>query len=183
MSGIKPGMNKTELMAIADELGLTQSEAAALLSVDERTIRRWVEDPSTMPGPAEQALRAWRRLHRLGLAWKPTDLPIGEDDTEEWAKQIALYRQHAIQLDSLLRKVEARGGPKTPWKVDLDGCEATLGHMTVGFYRLANGGFSPSTYRRSDRHPDLEEDAPLLEDAYACIAKALAEDRRKRKSK
>src|ERR1700720_1904501 len=106
-------MTKTELMAIADELGLTQSEAARLLSVDERTIRRWVEDPSRVPGPAEHALRAWVRLHRLGLAWKPDDLPIGEDDTEEWARQIALYRQHAIRLATLLRKVDVSGGPKT----------------------------------------------------------------------
>lgn len=123
------------------------------------------------------------RLDRLQLAWKPTDLPIGEDNIEELAKQIALYRQHAIQLEALLRKVEARGGPKAPWKVDLGGNEASLGHMTVGFYRLPNGGFSPSKYRRSDRHPDIHEDVALLEDAYACIARALADERRKRKVK
>lgn len=172
-------MDRIELQAVLDELGLTQSEAAALLSVDERTIRRW----SQIPGPAEQALRAWVRLHRLGLAWKPEDLPIGEGDTEELAKQIALYRQHAIQLDALLRKVEARGGPRTPWTVDLNAHEASLGPMTVGFYRLSNGGFSPSTYSRSDQPPDIERDSQLLEDAYACIAKALAYDRWKRRIK
>jgi hypothetical protein len=173
-------MNRAELQAVLDELGLTRSEAAMLLSVDGRTIARWFASPSRISGPAEQALRAWVRLNRMGLAWKPEDLPIGEDDTEELAKQIALYRQHAIQLDGLLRKVAARGGPKLPWMVDLDAHKATLGQMTVGFYLLPNGGFSPSTYRRSDRHPDMEEDAQLLEDAYAAIAKAIADERRKR---
>jgi hypothetical protein len=176
-------MTRTEFQSILDELYLLQSVAAKLLSVDERTVRRWVEDPSRIPGPAEQALRAWLRLHRLGLAWKPEDLPIGEDDSAKLAKQIALFRQHAIQLDVLLRKVDARGGPKTPWKVNLDAHEATLGHMTVGYYPLHNGGFSPSTYSRSDTHPDIHRDGPLLEDAYACIAKALAEERRQRKLK
>jgi len=175
-------MNRDELQSILNELGLTQGEAATLLSVDERTVRRWFEDPSRIPGPANQALRAWLRLHRFGLAWKPEDLPIGEDDIEELSQQIALYRQHAIQLDMLLRKVERRGGPKTPWKVDLNAHEATLGHMTVGFYPLPNGGFSPSTYRRSDQHADIEQDQALLEDAYACIAKALANETRKRRS-
>jgi hypothetical protein len=176
-------MTKAELQAAFDELELSQAAAAALLSVDARTIRRWFEDVRQLPGSAEQALRAWVRLNRLGLAWKPDDLPIGEDDTDELAKQIALYRQHAIQLEGLLKKVEARGGPMMPWNVDLDAHTATLGHMTVGFYRLPNGGFSPSNYRRSDRHPEIEVDAPLLEDAYACIAKAIAHERRQRKSR
>jgi len=176
-------MERSELRAVLSELGLTQSEVAALLSVDERTVRRWADDPVRIPGPAEQALRAWLRLHRLGLAWKPEDLPIGENDTQELAKQIALYRQHAIELDALLRKVEARGGPQTPWKVDLDAHQATLGHMTVHFYPLPNGGFSPAMYRRSDQPPDIERDRSLLEDAYACIAKALAYERWKRNPK
>lgn len=176
-------MDREELRVILDELGLSQAEAAGLLSVDERTVRRWLEDGSRIPGPAQQALRAWRRLHRLGLAWKPEDVPIGEDDTGEFARQIALYRQHAVQLDALLRKVDARGGPKLPWHVDLEENEASLGPMKIGFYRLPNGGFSPSTYRRSDQPPDIQRDLELLEDAYACIAKALAYERWKRKPK
>jgi hypothetical protein len=166
-------MSSLELSSHLNQLGLTQAEAARLLSVNVRTVRRWVEDPSDMPGPAEQALRAWFRLHRLGLAWRPDGLPLGEDETEEMADQIARYRRHAMELDSMLQRVEARGGPAAPWNVDLEAKVATLGPMRVGFYRLANGGFSPSTYRRTDADPDLVRDALLLEDAYACIAKSL----------
>jgi hypothetical protein len=155
------------------QLDLTQAEAACLLSVNVRTVRRWVDDPTDMPGSAEHALRAWLRLHRLGVAWRPDGLPLGGDDIDEMAQQIALYRQRAIDLDALLQRVEARGGPAAPWQVDLEAHIATLGPMRVGFYPLPNGGFSPSTYRRTDADPDLNRDAHLLEDAYACIAQVL----------
>jgi hypothetical protein len=180
MSYINKGMMaRTEFDAHLGALGLTQVGVARLLSVDARTVRRWVEDPkTTIPGPAEQALRAWLRLHRLGLAWWPDGLPLGEDELDELAKQIGFYRKHAIELDALLSKVKARGGPAAPWQVDIDACEATLGSLTVGFYRLPNGGFSPSTYRRSDREPDMEMDGHLLEDAYACIAREISRRRR-----
>jgi hypothetical protein len=109
------------------------------------------------------------------LAWRPDGLPLGEDKSNELATQIALYRQHAINLDAVLRRVEARGGPAAPWRVDLKVHVATLGPMEIGFYPLPNGGFSPSTYRRADAEPDLARDAHLIEDAYACIAQALAQ--------
>jgi hypothetical protein len=42
-------------------LGLSQTDAAELLGTNSRTVRRWVEDDNQeIPGPAEQALRAWR---------------------------------------------------------------------------------------------------------------------------
>jgi Homeodomain-like domain len=172
-------MSRTELAVLLDQLGLTQAEAARLLSVNVRTVRRWVEEPAEIPGPAEQALRAWLRLNRLGMAWRPDGLPLGEDEIDEMAKQLALYRRHAIHLDALLQQVEARGGPAAPWNVDVEANVATLGPMRVGYYRLPNGGFSPSTYRRTDAEPDLDRDAHLLQDAYACIARALADPRRR----
>jgi hypothetical protein len=156
------------------ELGLSQVDAARLLSVDPRTMRRWVAKPEDMPGPAEHALRAWQRLHRLGLAWSP-DGAIGEGDPNEIAEQIARYRDHAISLDEVIRSVRARGGPAAPWNVDLTKKQATLGPMKVSFYRLANGGFSPANYSRSDEPPDVKRDWTLLEDAFACIATAIAE--------
>jgi len=151
------------------QLGLTQTEAAELLSVAPRTVRRWAEDgTSDVPGPAEHALRAWIGLQKRGLPWRP-----GDDD----ADQITRFREHAIDLYELLLRVEKRGGPSGSWKVDLDKGVATLGPMSVSFYKLANGGFSPGSCRRSDDHPDVRRDWPLLEDAFACIAKAFAERR------
>ena len=69
-------------------LGLNPVQAARMLGVGLRTMRRWTDigEPeqgasaaaqgragqgADIPGPAEQALRAWLRLHRLGLSWRP----------------------------------------------------------------------------------------------------------------
>ncbi len=167
-------MTNSEFQDCLDRLGLSQTEAARLLSVSPRTVRRWAEERAEIPGPAEQALHAWIRLDRFGLPWRPDGVAIGENDPEKIAEQIALYRQDAINLDKLIRKVEARGGPAAPWHVDLKKRQATLGPISVSFYRLGNGGFSPAFYRRSDVHPDLKRDWTLLEDAFACIANAIA---------
>ena len=94
------------------ELGLSQVDAARLLSVDPRTVRRWVADPTEISGPAEQALRAWRRLNQLGLPWSPDSIDLVETDPE----QISLHRADAVGLDNLLAKVEKRGGSSGAWK-------------------------------------------------------------------
>jgi hypothetical protein len=172
-------MLKIQLLSYLDRLGLSQTEAATLLSVNPRTLRRWIENPDELPGPAEQALKAWDKLNTLGMAWRPDGLELGES-TAEYAEQVSLLRNHAIGLSDLLDRVAARGGPAAPWRVDVEGREATLGPMTVHFYRLPNGGFSPSTYRRRDSNPDTRRDSRLLEDAYACIAAALATKKRKK---
>jgi DNA-binding transcriptional regulator YiaG len=54
-------MPKAELVAILSALRLTQTEAAQLLEVSDRTVRRWLEGEE-VPGPAQAALRAWREL-------------------------------------------------------------------------------------------------------------------------
>lgn len=156
-----------QFRASLTELGISQTEAAQLLSVTPRTVRRWVDetDALAIPGPAEQALRAWLELHRLGLPWHPAS-----DDVQ----QIERHLKHATELCELLHRVEARGGPAAPWVVDLDRSRATLGPMEVSFYHLQNGGFSPQSYSRTDEHPDQKRDWPLIEDAFACIAKAIA---------
>jgi hypothetical protein len=163
-------MTAIETRDCLTQLGLNQIEAALLLEVDPRTVRRWVDGTGTdIPGPAEQALRAWLELQRRGLPWRP-----GDDDAE----QIAPHRAHAIELYELLLRVDKRGGPSNAWVVDLEKGRAMLGPMNVSFYKLTNGGFSPSFYRRSDGNPDVNRDWPLIEDAFACIAKAFAEQRR-----
>jgi len=173
-------VTRSEFDALLGELGLSQAEAARLLSVDPRTVRRWAENPAEIPGPAEQALRAWRTLHRFGLPWAPGSVDLVRLDPDQIAKQ----RAHAIELEALLNRVQKRGGPALPWDVDLEHCRATHGKLEVTFYRLANGGFSPQSYRRRDGIPaDLERDWPLIEDAFVHVARAIAGDRRKQRAR
>jgi hypothetical protein len=149
------------------QLGLTQTEAALLLAVDPRTVRRWADgNGSEIPGPAEHALRAWLGLQRRGVPWKPRD---------DSAEQIALHREHAIGLYELLLRVEKRGGPSGAWEVDLKRGQATLGPMCVSFYKLSSGGFDPGFYRNSNGRSNVSRDRAFVEDAIACIAKAFAE--------
>lgn len=176
-------MGEREFVECLARLNLSIGEAARLLSVTERTVRRWAEAPKEMPGPAEHALRAWCRLESLGLAWRPDGVAIGEDTPEEIAEHIARCRQHAIELDAVLEKVRRRGGPRAPWIVNLQSHSATLGPIHLSFHKLANGSFSPSHYRRADRDNDLQGDWHLLEDGFVCIATALAEEPRRARGK
>jgi hypothetical protein len=149
-------------------LGLSAEEAALLLSVTPRTVRRWL-DGEEVSGPAEQAIRAWIRLHDRHLPWRPDSASITQHDQD----QIARHRLHAVDLDELLARVEARGGVRLPWTVDWDRGKATLGPIEVSFYKLLNGGFSLSTYRRKDGDPDVERDKGIIADAAYCIAQTL----------
>jgi hypothetical protein len=159
-------MKSTELEQSLLRLDLSQTEAAQLLGVAPRTFRRWLEGDD-IPGPAEQAIRAWLRLHDRRLPWRPDSAAIDDDDQD----QIARHREHAIGLSDIIARVEARGGPRTPWVVDRARSRATLGPMEVSFYTLLNGGFSLANYTRKDGNPDVERDRELIEDAAYCIAK------------
>ena len=101
-------MNRLELMNCMGSLKLSSSEMAKLLSVDPKTVERWLKDEVQVSGPAAQALRAWMRLDKLGLPWRPADHMIGLSD-EEIAAQIRLLREHNVGLDSILQKVRERG--------------------------------------------------------------------------
>lgn len=163
-------MTPSDLRASLDHLGLTQAELAQLLDTNPRTVRRWESGATPIPGAVAQTLHAWARLQRAGLAWRPEDAILDAGDTES----LAAHRFHAMDLDALLERVRARGGPAAPWDVDLDRQRATLGGLQLTFYLLANGGFAPQSYRRRDGvPPDRARDTPLLEDGYACIARAL----------
>ena len=136
---------------------------------------RWLNGAGTISGPAEQAIRAWVRLDRMRLAWRPKDHLIGLTE-EEAADQIRRLREHNIGLAEMISRVRARGGPAAPWKVDLEKRVAELGDiMELGFYPGSDGGFSPSTYRRKDRETDPDRDRSLIEDAIVAIADAIAE--------
>src|SRR5436190_15584751 len=164
----KDMLTSEEIRRILGHLGLTQIEAAQLLGVTPRTVRRWLEGDE-LPGPAEQALRAWLRLAEMRLPWRPDSEAIADGDE----KQIAAHRLHAIDLSDLLARVEARAGPKVPWDVDWARSRATLGSVEVTFHKLRNGGFSLGTYRRKDKDPDVWRDRELIEDAAYCVAQAI----------
>lgn len=159
-------MASTELEQSLLRLGLSQTEAAQLLGVAPRTLRRWL-DGEEIAGPAEQAIRAWLRLHDRRLPWRPDSAAIADDDQD----QITRHREHAINLSDIIARVEARGGPRMPWTVDRQRSRAIFGPMEVSFYTLSNGGFSLANYTRKDGNPDVERDRTLIEDAAYCIAK------------
>src|ERR1700691_5215486 len=118
-------MTGQEVQEHLQALSLTQADAAQLLGISPRTMTRWCTGGEEVPGPAEAALRAWRRLEQRHLGWRPDSVSIVEDNAE----RIATHRQEAINLDDILRRVEARGGPKPPWVVNLSESEATLGRI------------------------------------------------------
>ncbi len=140
-----------------------------MLGVTKRTVIRWAEGED-IPGPAQAALRAWRSLNERHLAWKPDSISVLENDVD----QIERQRQYSIRFEELLKRVESRGGPTHLWKIDFDHSTAKFGSSEITFYKLANGGFSIGSYWRSDRHPDLTTDMPIVEDAAYCIAKEYA---------
>jgi DNA-binding transcriptional MerR regulator len=164
-------MAKIELEQGLLRLGLSQTEGAQLLGVAPRTLRRWLEGEE-IPGPAEQAVRAWIKLHDRKLPWRPDSAAIADDDQD----QITGHREHAISLSDIIARVEARGGPQMPWVVDRQRSRATLGPMEVTFYTLANGAPSLANYTRKDKYPDVERDRSLIEDAAYCIAKEFTSE-------
>jgi hypothetical protein len=168
-------MTDIELPETLFFLGLDHDEAAQLLGVSTRTLRRWIEGEE-IPGPAKAALSAWRQLHARHMAWKPDSIAIFEDDQA----QIERARQHAQEVAGIIQRVEGRGGPKNPWSVNLAKCTATFGPFEVGFYKLQNGGFSFSSYRRKDTSPELTRDRPYLEDAAYSIGEAVSKARASR---
>jgi transposase len=163
-----------EFQRSLSRLGLTPKDAALVFKVSMRTIQRWLQDPSTLPEPDEQLLRAWLRLHDAGLAWRPGCIDIGITDQKELDNLIGRHRNNLLDLDALLRRVKERGGPVAPWTVDLKSQTATLGPITIVFDPLVDGLFSPRTYWRRDDQSTKERDWPLIEDGFACIAQAIA---------
>jgi hypothetical protein len=157
-------------------LGLEPDEATSLLDVSDRTLRRWREDG--VPATAEAALRAWLTLHEWGIPWRPDTVSVIEDDRH----QIRRAREHAVDVDAMLKRVKARGGPRDPWTVDFGKRQAFFDTYRVGFYKLANGGFSLSTYTRRGEPPDAKRDAERIEDAAFWIADAYRRNADKTKA-
>lgn len=165
-------MSAREFGAQLHALRLPFAEAAQLLGVSERSVRRWTESEE-VPGTAAAAVRAWRHLDDHHLPWKPDAVSIFQDDQE----QIRRMRDHSGVLCALIEEVEAAGGPANQWVVDIPKRRARTGHAEVSFYMLRNGGFSPSTYRRLDGVSPKEADRSDARDASYCIAQAFAKTR------
>jgi len=172
MTMIAPNtMSAQDFAAHLLALRLSFAEAAQLLGVSERSVRRWTEGEE-VPGTAAAAIKAWRYLDDHYLPWKPDAVSIFKDDQD----QIRRIRDHSGVLSVLIKEVEEAGGPKNQWVVDIPKRRARSGNAEVGFYVLQNGGFSPSSYRRLDR-PNTEADWSDARDAAYCIAQAFARAR------
>lgn len=149
--------SKQEFLDCLNELGLSQIEAAKLLSVTPRTLNRWAEKPHEISGPAEQALRAWMCLQRHYLSWRPDGYAI-EGDAE--------------MLDKVVKKIGKKGGSKLPWKVDKEKGILKLESIWVKFYEFPNGRLCISSYGRTDKQVTkqvFEDDKDVFEDAVYAI--------------
>ena len=169
-------MTSAEFNHHLEMLALKQGDAATLLRVTPRAVRRWQSGEQAVPGTVAELILVWRQLHSARLPWG-ADLEsiwYGDDD------QIPLYQEHDKALAALLRRVDARGGPTAPWRVNLKEHNATIGPMVVTFYKLLSRSFSLAHYRRRDREPDPYRDQSLIEDAVAAFAAAVAKARNER---
>jgi len=155
--------------AALSRLGLSQLEAARLLGVKSRTIQRWVSGSPAVGRPAAEALRAWCCLAEHGLAWRPDSEAIEIEDLAAIGKQ----RQQALGLKAMIERVAARGGSTKRWRINLRRRRAKAGSIAVTFNILANGGFSPASYRRLDGIPDRARDQLHIEEAIVAFAEAV----------
>ncbi|MGO8844585.1 MAG: hypothetical protein ACLQFI_04455 [Methylocella sp.] len=157
-------------------LGLKQSDAAALLQVTPRAVRRWQSGEQQVPGTVAELVMIWRQLHAANIPWG-ADLEsiwYGDDD------QIRRHQDHDKALAAVLRRVKARGGFAAPWRVNLKEHSATLGQMVVRFYKLSSGSFSLQNYRRGDRERDPYRDQLLIEEAIAAFSAAIGKAKSER---
>jgi transcriptional regulator with XRE-family HTH domain len=164
-------MNAHDFEATLKHLNLSQSEAAVLLGVTARTVRRWQRGETEMPVSVEHLLKAWSRLNAAQMPWTPDLQSILNEDNN----QIELHNRHNLWLDELMERVKMRAGSNLPWKIDLEKFTARLESVTLTFYKLANGGFSPAHYRRSDSSgTDAIRDQILIEEGIVAFAEALS---------
>ena len=185
-------MRSAEVRAHFDALALTATDAARLLGVGLRSVRRWTQperasvvppaasDPAehvsaagrppsgpdgvldgalegapgdAIPGPAAQALRAWLKLQRAGVHWRPDGLPLGH---VEAAAAIARARERAAERsgqhdgkragsgagEGASQGAGPQAGPPAPpahWDVDLKRYVASMGGHRVSFVWKGQG--------------------------------------------
>lgn len=166
-------MTSHELREYLSVLKVTNHELAQLMGVNERTVQRWLSDQTEIPGGIARALEAWFYLDRVGLPWRPDGVQLVRPAFGQVT--VALRIDANGSLEDVIRAVLSRGGPTTPWIVDIGRRRATLGHAWIKFKILQYGKFVPQSYGRSDIEPDMLRDRALIEDGYARIAISLRE--------
>jgi hypothetical protein len=161
-------MNAEKLEQSLRHLGLTQADLAAHLGVTPRSVRRWQAGEQQIPHWVQEIIAVWLQLHERKLPW-------GADLESVWygdIDQIDRHMEHDKALAGILARVASRGGPSVPWRINVAVLTATLGKITVRFYRLASGSFSLASYRRGDMPTDAFRDRHMIEDAVASFAEA-----------
>lgn len=83
-------MNISEILEAIDELKITQTTLAQLMSVNARTVRRWIANPAKLPKTVEYALQAWLKLNRIGMPWRTDGIDVVPIDLDE-IKRIIRY--------------------------------------------------------------------------------------------
>jgi len=171
MSDMAADMDGHELNKCLGLLALSQTEVAVRLGVTTRTVRRWQAGEQKIPRWVIELLGAWNQLQLRNLPW-------GADLETFWfgdENQIRSHHDHDEALMQIVQRVAARRGPAVPWRVNLRDHSATLGSISVRFYRLASNSFSLASYSRSDLQPDINRDKTLIEDAVAAFAAAVSQ--------
>lgn len=62
-------MDSNEILFILNDLDLTKKDAAFLLGVHGRTMRRWLNFPEQMPLSTVETLYSWQYFEKNGLSW------------------------------------------------------------------------------------------------------------------
>jgi|ERR1700733_9288686 len=164
-------MNSSEFSKALKTLRLPQADAAVLLRTTARSVRRWQSGEQAIPATVVPVIDAWLTLHEAKMPWSADIGSILRRDDQ----QLKAHQEHAVQLASIRKRVNARKGPSVRWKVDLKQHIATFGQISVSFYGLLNGSFSLAYYSRRDGEGlDIERDRQLIEDAVYCIQEAVA---------
>lgn len=70
-------MDKEQLLTILNELDLNQLDLARLLSINARTVRRWLA-ADNIPKEVEHTVIAWQKLNNLGIAWRPDSVDVAD---------------------------------------------------------------------------------------------------------
>lgn len=72
-------MDQREFKTARKRLGLTLAEAAHIMGVDSRTVRRWEADPETTKNARAPAPTAVRVMHWMLDGFRPPEFPDKAD--------------------------------------------------------------------------------------------------------